>query len=52
MTALESGARIWASLAVTPEPVGERSTSASAKTQTLRVGLPGSLSMPSVRMVP
>jgi hypothetical protein len=41
-----------ASLAVTPEPVGDRSTSASAKTQMLRVGRSGSLSKPSVRIVP
>ena len=42
---------IAASLAVTPEPVGERSTSASANTQTFRVG-PSEPSPPSVRIVP
>jgi hypothetical protein len=37
---------------VTPEPVGERSTSASAKTQTFFVGSLEKASFPSVRMVP
>jgi len=38
--------------AVTPEPVGERSTSASAKTQMFLVARPFAPSPPSVRMVP
>ena len=41
-----------ASRAVTPEPVGERSTSASANTQTFLVGRSEKLSSPSVRIEP
>jgi hypothetical protein len=41
-----------ANRAVTPEPVGERSTSASAKTQTFLVARPPEPSPPSVRIVP